>query len=162
MLKRRDVGVSHNPESNMKLASGTAPVVEYLAGRRRASGSAPTAPPATTTSTCSRRCARRRSCTSTQRNDPRALPAQAVAGHGDARRRRARSGSPSASGSLEAGQARRPDHRVDTRGARQTPIYDPVSHLVYVTRGDDVTTTIVNGKVLMRDRKVLTLDAKRR
>ena len=42
--------------------------------------------------------------------------------------------------------------------ARQTPMYDPVSHLVYVTRGDDVRTTIVNGKVLMRDRKVLTLD----
>jgi cytosine/adenosine deaminase-related metal-dependent hydrolase len=38
-------------------------------------------------------------------------------------------------------------------------MYDPISHLVYVTRGDDVRTTIVNGKVLMRDRKVLTLDA---
>ncbi len=37
-------------------------------------------------------------------------------------------------------------------------MYDPISHLVYVTRGDDVQTTIVNGKVLMRDRKVLTLD----
>jgi cytosine/adenosine deaminase-related metal-dependent hydrolase len=37
-------------------------------------------------------------------------------------------------------------------------MYDPVSHLVYVTRGDDVRTTIVNGKLLMRDRKVLTLD----
>jgi 5-methylthioadenosine/S-adenosylhomocysteine deaminase len=42
--------------------------------------------------------------------------------------------------------------------ARQTPMYDPVSHLVYVTRGDDVRTTIVNGRILMRDRKVLTLD----
>jgi 5-methylthioadenosine/S-adenosylhomocysteine deaminase len=41
---------------------------------------------------------------------------------------------------------------------RQTPMYDAVSHLVYVTRGDDVRTTIVNGRVLMRDRKVLTLD----
>jgi 5-methylthioadenosine/S-adenosylhomocysteine deaminase len=38
-------------------------------------------------------------------------------------------------------------------------MYDPISHLVYVTRGDDVQTTIVNGKVLMRNRKVLTLDA---
>ena len=36
-------------------------------------------------------------------------------------------------------------------------MYDPLSHLVYVTRGDDVRTTIVNGRVLMRDRKVLTL-----
>ena len=48
---------------------------------------------------------------------------------------------------------------VSVSGARQTPMYDPISHLVYVTRGDDVTTTIVNGKVLMRDRKVLTLNA---
>jgi 5-methylthioadenosine/S-adenosylhomocysteine deaminase len=38
-------------------------------------------------------------------------------------------------------------------------MYDPVSHLVYVTRGDDVRTTIVNGKVLMRNRKTLTLNA---
>jgi len=37
-------------------------------------------------------------------------------------------------------------------------LYNPVSHLVYVTRGDDVQTTIVNGKVLMRDRRVRTLD----
>ena len=34
----------------------------------------------------------------------------------------------------------------------------PVSHLVYVIRGDDVQNTIVNGQVLMRDRKMLTLD----
>jgi len=47
---------------------------------------------------------------------------------------------------------------VSTRSARQTPLYDAVSHLVYVTRGDDVQTTIVNGKVLMKDRRVLTLD----
>jgi 5-methylthioadenosine/S-adenosylhomocysteine deaminase len=38
-------------------------------------------------------------------------------------------------------------------------MYDPVSHLVYTTRGDDVVTTIVNGRVLMRDRKVVSLDA---
>ena len=44
--------------------------------------------------------------------------------------------------------------------ARQTPMYDPISHLVYVTRGDDVQTTIVNGKVLMRDRKVLTIGSR--
>jgi 5-methylthioadenosine/S-adenosylhomocysteine deaminase len=37
-------------------------------------------------------------------------------------------------------------------------LYDPISHLVYTSRGDDVETTIVNGQVLMRDRKVRTLD----
>ena len=60
-------------------------------------------------------------------------------------------------GSLEPGK-RADVIMVWMRAARQTPIYDPVSHLVYVTHGDDVQTTIVNGKILMRDRKVLTLN----
>jgi 5-methylthioadenosine/S-adenosylhomocysteine deaminase len=47
---------------------------------------------------------------------------------------------------------------VSMASARQTPMYDPLSHLVYVTRGDDVKSTIVNGRVLMRDRRVLTLN----
>jgi 5-methylthioadenosine/S-adenosylhomocysteine deaminase len=47
---------------------------------------------------------------------------------------------------------------VSMQSARQTPLYNPVSHLVYVTRGDDVRTTIVNGRVLMRDRRMLTMD----
>ena len=62
-------------------------------------------------------------------------------------------------GSLEAGKlADLVVVRMDQ--PRQTPMYEPVSHLVYTTRGDDVDTTIVNGKVLMRDGKVLTLDAR--
>ena len=51
-------------------------------------------------------------------------------------------------GSLEAGkQADIITVAVD--GARQTPMFDPMSHLVYVSRGDDVRTTIVAGRVLM-------------
>jgi 5-methylthioadenosine/S-adenosylhomocysteine deaminase len=42
--------------------------------------------------------------------------------------------------------------------ARQTPMYDPISHLVYATHGDDVRDVVVNGRVLMRNRTVLTLD----
>jgi len=60
-------------------------------------------------------------------------------------------------GSLEPGK-RADIIIVSMSAARQTPMYDPISHLVYVTRGDDVQTTIVNGQVLMRNRKVLTLD----
>ncbi|HUU33741.1 MAG TPA: amidohydrolase family protein, partial [Vicinamibacterales bacterium] len=61
-------------------------------------------------------------------------------------------------GSLEVGK--RADLlvvRMDRAG--QTPLYDPVSHLVYTTHGEDVDTTIVNGEVLMRGRVVRTLDA---
>ena len=68
-----------------------------------------------------------------------------------------RSGWRSAIGSLEPGK-RADLIVVSMSAARQTPMYDPLSHLVYVTRGDDVRTTIVNGKVLMRDRQMLTLD----
>jgi cytosine/adenosine deaminase-related metal-dependent hydrolase len=42
-------------------------------------------------------------------------------------------------------------------GARQTPMFDPLSHLVYVTRGTDVRNTVVNGRVLMREGRALTL-----
>ena len=60
-------------------------------------------------------------------------------------------------GSLEPGK--RADLLiVGMSQARQTPMFDPVSHIVYVTRGDDVETTIVNGQVLMENRRVLTLN----
>ena len=89
-------------------------------------------------------------------HDPTALPARAaldLATIGGARAL----GMEAAIGSLE--RAKKADLiTVSTGRARQTPLYDPVSHLVYVTRGDDVRTTIVNGKVLMKDGQVRTLD----
>jgi 5-methylthioadenosine/S-adenosylhomocysteine deaminase len=60
-------------------------------------------------------------------------------------------------GSLEAGK-RADLITVSTNRPGQTPMYDPMSHLVYVTRGDDVRSMIVNGRVVMRDRQVLTLN----
>ena len=60
-------------------------------------------------------------------------------------------------GSLEPGK--RADLIVVSMTApRQTPMYEPISHLVYTTRGDDVDTTIVNGRILMRGRQVVSLD----
>ena len=59
-------------------------------------------------------------------------------------------------GSIETGK-RADVITVSMIAPRQTPMYDPLSHLVYVTRGDDVRTTIANGRVLMRNRQVVTL-----
>ena len=42
-----------------------------------------------------------------------------------------------------------------------TPVHDPVSHLAYAAGGSDVRHTVCDGQVLMRDREVLTLDAER-
>ena len=56
ILKARGVGIAHCPSSNMKLASGVAPVTRMLALGSDGRASAPTAPPAATTiSICSKR-----------------------------------------------------------------------------------------------------------
>jgi 5-methylthioadenosine/S-adenosylhomocysteine deaminase len=90
--------------------------------------------------------------------DPRAMPAATAIQMATIEGARAL-GMEREIGSLEAGK-RADVIVVSMDAARQTPMYEPQSHLVYVTRGDDVRTTIVNGKILMRDRRVLTLDRK--
>jgi 5-methylthioadenosine/S-adenosylhomocysteine deaminase len=39
-----------------------------------------------------------------------------------------------------------------------TPMYNPYSHLVYAARGNDVTHSIINGRLVMEDRRLLTLN----
>jgi 5-methylthioadenosine/S-adenosylhomocysteine deaminase len=94
-----------------------------------------------------------------QTSDPRAVPARLALQMATIDGARAL-GMERTIGSLEAGK-RADMIAVSMIAPRQTPMYDPLSHLVYVTRGDDVRTTIVNGRILMRERKVLTLDEAR-
>jgi 5-methylthioadenosine/S-adenosylhomocysteine deaminase len=47
---------------------------------------------------------------------------------------------------------------IDMSGAHNQPPHDPAANLVYSTRASDVRTVICDGKVLMRDRELLTLD----
>jgi 5-methylthioadenosine/S-adenosylhomocysteine deaminase len=62
-------------------------------------------------------------------------------------------------GSLEPGK--RADLIVVSLDApRLHPLYDEVSQLVYATKGADVRHSVIEGRVVMRDRKLLTLDAK--
>jgi 5-methylthioadenosine/S-adenosylhomocysteine deaminase len=155
-LVRRGVGVSHNPESNMKLASGTAPVTGYLAaGAALGLG---TDGAASNNDLDMFEAMRQASLLAKHATrDPRAVPAMTaleLATLGGARAL----GMERDLGSLEAGK-KADVIVVRMNRARQTPVYDPVSHVVYVTRGDDVDTTIVNGRILMRNRVVRTLDA---
>ena len=48
---------------------------------------------------------------------------------------------------------------VDLDAPHLTPVHDPVSHIAYAARGSDVRHTVCDGELLMRDREVLTLDA---
>jgi 5-methylthioadenosine/S-adenosylhomocysteine deaminase len=154
ILAKRKVGVSHNPESNMKLASGTAKVPAL---RRAGVPVGLGTDGAASNNDLDMFEAMRHAAFlhKLMTNDPRTLPAKAVLAMGTIEGARAL-GMQDRIGSLEAGK-RADLIVVTTAGARQTPLYDPVSHLVYVARGTDVTTTVVNGKFLMRDRKVLTL-----
>ncbi|MGA4842636.1 amidohydrolase [Streptomyces sp. G45] len=47
---------------------------------------------------------------------------------------------------------------VDLSGPHTQPVHDLAATLVHSARSADVTTTIVDGRVLMRDRKLLTVD----
>jgi 5-methylthioadenosine/S-adenosylhomocysteine deaminase len=155
ILAAQGVGVSHNPESNMKLASGTAPVPAL-----RAAGVAVglgTDGAASNNDLDMFEAMRQAALLhKLQSNDARTLPAAEVLAM--ATRDGARAlGLDRTIGSLEPGK-RADVIVVSMRAPRQTPMYDPLSHLVYVTRGDDVRTTIVNGRVLMREGKMVTLD----
>jgi 5-methylthioadenosine/S-adenosylhomocysteine deaminase len=158
VLKARGAGVSHNPESNMKLASGTAPVPQYLAADvaiglgtdGAASNNDLDMFDAMRTASLLHKL---------HTGDPRVVSARAsleMATIGGARVL----GQQQQIGSLEAGK-RADLITVSLAGARQTPMYDPMSHLVYVARGDDVRTTVVQGKVLMRNRRMTTLNEAR-
>lgn len=155
ILKQRNVGVAHNPESNMKLASGAAPTMKYLAaGVAVGLGTDGAASNNDLDMFEAMRQAALLAKLSTR--DPSAVSAQvaldmATLGGATA------IGMERTIGSLEPGK-RADLITVSMSAARQAPMYDPVSHLVYVTRGDDVRTTIVNGKVLMRNRQLRTLD----
>jgi 5-methylthioadenosine/S-adenosylhomocysteine deaminase len=157
ILARRHVGVAHNPESNMKLASGIAPV-EALRKAGVAVGLGTDGAASNNDLDMFEAMRQAAFLHKLVAGDPRAIPAPAALEMATIEGARVL-GMEKTLGSLETGK--RADLLVvSMASARQTPMYDPVSHLVYVTRGDDVTTTIVNGRVLMRNRKVLSLDAR--
>jgi 5-methylthioadenosine/S-adenosylhomocysteine deaminase len=60
-------------------------------------------------------------------------------------------------GSLEPGK--RADMitvRLDRPNA--VPLYDPISQMVYALKGDDVRDVMVNGRAVVRDARILTLN----
>ncbi|MEO0975174.1 MAG: amidohydrolase family protein, partial [Pseudomonadota bacterium] len=51
--------------------------------------------------------------------------------------------------------------QLDLSDLHFAPLYDVVSHLAYVADEQDVVNVVVAGRVLMRDRELLTLDVER-
>jgi 5-methylthioadenosine/S-adenosylhomocysteine deaminase len=155
IVKEAQVGVAHCPESNMKLSSGAAPVRDMLAeGIRLGLGTDGAASNNDLDMFEEMLAAALLAKHAT--GDPTAAPAPAVlemATLGGARAL----GMEDRLGSLEPGK-RADIVVVGLDAPRLHPLYDPVSHLVYAAKGADVRHVVVEGHVVMRDRKLLTLD----
>jgi 5-methylthioadenosine/S-adenosylhomocysteine deaminase len=91
----------------------------------------------------------------TAANDPRALTAARALRM--ATTEGARAIGQSEIGSIEVGK-RADLITVDTRQPHLAPLLDPIKALVYSARGGDVRDAVIDGRVVMRDRKVLTVD----
>jgi len=155
LLKRFDVKVAHNAESNMKLASGVAPVPRLLdEGICVGLGTDG--------------CASNNNLDlflemdtvakihKAKTLDPTVMDAQTVLKMATIMSAQAL-GLESFIGSLETGK-KADLIIVDTAQPHLTPMYNPVSHMVYAARGSDVTTVIINGTVVMEDYQLKTID----
>jgi 5-methylthioadenosine/S-adenosylhomocysteine deaminase len=157
IIKDRGVSVTHNPESNMKLASGTAPVVRMLAlGIPVGLGT----DGAASNNDLDMFEAMRFAALLHKLNsmNPTILPAEQVVEMATLGGARAL-GLQGEIGSLEPGK--RADLIViESDRAHAVPLYNVYSHLVYALKASDVTTSIINGKLVMSEGRVLTLDEK--
>ena len=156
ILKARGVGVAHCPSSNMKLASGVAPVTRMLALDMKV-GLGPDGPAGSNNDLNLFEemdlAAKLQNVTTM---NPQALPASQALEMATIRGARAL-GMEKEIGSLEAGK--RADLitvRIDS--AHGQPLYDAVSQMVYALKGSDVRDAMVNGKPVVRDGKSLTLN----
>ncbi len=158
ILRERHVGIAHCPSSNMKLASGAAPVVKMLAldlavglGTDGPAGSNNDLDMFEEMDLASK-------LQKLVTGDPEAVPARQALEMATIRGARAL-GMEKEIGSLDAGK--RADVivvRLDRANA--VPLYDVYSQMVYALKASDVRDVMVNGRMVVRDGEALTIDSK--
>lgn len=157
ILRQRGTGIAHCPSSNMKLASGVAPVTKMLA-LDMAVGLGPDGPAGSNNDfTMFEEMDLAAKLAKVTTGDPQSLPAAEVFAMATIRGARAL-GMDKEIGSLEAGK-RADLITISLAAPHATPLYNVYSQLVYALKGSDVQDVLVNGKAVVRDGKVLTLDA---
>jgi cytosine/adenosine deaminase-related metal-dependent hydrolase len=155
VLAETGTHVTHCPSSNMKLASGVAPVEAYLdRGINVCLGN--DGPPCNNTLDPFTEMRQASLLGKVDALDPTATPAGTVFEMGTVNGARA-------AGFEDVG-ALREGWKADLIGlstdvTRATPLHDVLSHLVFATHGDDVAFTMVDGEVLQRDGEVTVADA---
>ncbi|MGH9666580.1 MAG: amidohydrolase family protein [Bryobacteraceae bacterium] len=156
VLKERGVGVAHCPSSNMKLASGVADVVALLKmgvavgiGPDGVAGSNNDADMMQEMDLAAK-------LQKVMRMDPQALPASQALAMATILGARAL-GLDKEIGSLEAGK-RADMVALSLDEPHGVPVYNVVSAIVYSLKGSDVRDVMVNGRPIVRDRRMLTLN----
>lgn len=155
LLKKLGVGIVHNPQSNMKLASGVAPVPEMLKENLPVGLGTDGAASNNDLNLWEEMdtAAKLHKLIS---NDPKVVSAEEAFEMATIRGARALHMDKEI-GSIEKGK-RADLVIVDLDDLNQTPYYNIYSDLVYATKSDDVRTVIIEGRVVMRDRRLLTLN----
>lgn len=155
-LRSRNVGLAHCPSSNMKLASGAARVVDILAagipmglGTDGFAGS-------NNDATLLEEMDLAGKLQKVTRMDPTALTALQLVEMATITGAKALALDKEI-GSIEPGK-RADMITVSLDEPRATPMYNVYSQIVYALKGSDVRDVMVNGKQIVRDRQVLTLD----
>jgi 5-methylthioadenosine/S-adenosylhomocysteine deaminase len=149
------VKVSHNPESSMKLAAGVAPIPEMLKlGIKVGLGTDGSA--SNNDLDMFREMDTAAKIHKVTSLDPTVMSAETVltmATIGGAKVL----GLDKLIGSIETGK-QGDIILVDMNQPHLTPLYNCYSQLVYAARGADVKTSIINGKIVMKNRQLRTID----
>jgi 5-methylthioadenosine/S-adenosylhomocysteine deaminase len=155
ILQRRGVGVVHNPQSNMKLAAGVAPVPQMLKeGVLLGLGTDGAASNNDLNMWEEMDTVAKLHKVFT--GDPKVISAKQAFELATIRGAQALHLEKEI-GSLEVGK--RADLLIINRDTlNQIPVYNIYSDLVYATKAADVESVIINGRIVMRDRRLLTLN----
>jgi 5-methylthioadenosine/S-adenosylhomocysteine deaminase len=155
LIAARRSSVSHNPESNAKLAAGIAPAPQLLkAGIAVGLGTDGCASNNNLDLFHEMDIAAKMHKAKT--HDPTTMDAKTVVEMATIGSARA-IGLDRHIGSLEVGK-QADVIVIDSRSPHLTPMYHPASHIVYSAKGADVRDVVVAGRVLVRNRSVLSLD----
>jgi 5-methylthioadenosine/S-adenosylhomocysteine deaminase len=156
-LAHFNVGCINNPSSNMKTAAGVMPVPEMLAAGEPI-GLATDGAASNNNQDMFEEMDLAAKLQKVARMDPRALPANQAVEMATINGARALH-LEKIIGSLEAGK-KADLILVDIGAPHATPMYDVYSELVYALKASDVRTVVIAGKIVMKDRQMLTLDEK--
>jgi 5-methylthioadenosine/S-adenosylhomocysteine deaminase len=149
------VNVSHNPASNMKLASGIAPVPDMLkAGVKVGLGTDGCA--SNNNLDMIKEMSTAAKLHKVARLDPTVMDAKTVVRMATINGAKAL-GMNKITGSLEVGK-KADIIIIGLNKPHLTPLYNEYSHLVYAANGADVDTVFINGKLVMENRQLLTID----